>query len=610
VGRAATLCLSKQHRTYWWPRRKWRDTTETGARSFINQRFLERQYNTQTTELGSSQDSPFAEILLPIPEKQKVVGSNVPVTGVSKTEKNEVGEIGGDTIWPNSLEEPGDNSAGNTNASTPSTPALQNDTEQEAYNPPGQINGLGDHPTEYGVVNEAPEATAGGESKNLGPLLAPCNGEPSSEHLIGTKQQDSHLPEPGQFEDDISLSDQMEIDDQTSIQFPAIEINQDPEPEREIHILGSGAVGKFIAHSLAGAPDAPPVTLLIHRPWIIKQWHDRGGEIRLLRGDQVDVKSGFKAELSEHFYAEAPRGNFGRPGKDLLQPDTIIDNLVVTTQGQTTVSALAAIRHRFQSSSTICFIQDSLGITDYVNGSVFPDPVTRPNYILGSITHNVQSTEDKFSIVEARSGTMALTMIPREVQVPRIKKEGFLVRRMDLDWPASSKYLMRTLSRVPELCARGLKPETFYKAELEQLAISSVVGPVSVVYECFSDQILGNQQACKTMKLLLKEISLILRSLPEVSHITSIDEFFGARRLNRLIMSVLEKAGRNRTAMLQAVMDGKETGIDFYNGYLMRRAKELGIDCPRLELIISMVKGKQSMRRREKNSYIPFRYEV
>lgn len=575
---------------------------ETAAGLFMSQRILERPYHTQSTESGHSQDSPFAEILLPIPGKQKAVGLNVPVEGISKTKTNtnEVGEIEGGTITLDSLEEFRGNSSGSTDASTPSTVSLQNETHLEPYQPPKQIKG----------VNKMPDATADGERISPVPLPVSYNGELSSGTSIGIKQLDSNLPERGQLKDEISLSEQMKIDNQSRIQLPAIEINQDLGPEREIHILGSGAVGKFIAHSLAGVPDAPPVTLLIHRPWIIKQWHDRGGEIRLLRGDQLDVKSGFRAELSEHFYAGAPRGNFGKPGKDLLQPDTIIDNLVVTTQGQTTVSALAAIRHRFQASSTICFIQDSLGITDYVNGSVFPDPITRPNYILGNITHNVQSTEDKFSIIQTRPGTMALTMIPREVQVPPIKKERLLVRRMDLDWPASSKYLMRTLTRVPELCARGFKPEAFYKAELEHLAISSVVGPVSVVYECFSDQILGNQQACKTMKLLLNEISLILRSLPEVSHIPSIDEFFGARRLNRLIMSALEKAGRNRTAMLQAVMGGKETGIDFCNGYLIRRAKELGIDCPRLELIISMVKGKQSMRRREKNSHIPFRHEV
>lgn len=166
---------------------------------------------------------------------------------------------------------------------------------------------------------------------------------------------------------------------------------------------------------------------------------------------------------------------------------------------------------------------------------------------------------------------------------------------------------MGTLLGVPELCATGFNPEMFYKVQLEKLAIASIIEPVSVVYDCFDDQLLHNYHAAQTMKLLIMEISLILQSLPELSNIPSIDEHFGVKRLQKLVMSAIGKIGHNRSTMLQAIMDGKKTKIDFYNGYFLRRAAELGIDCPRLEMIISVVKGKQKMKDQEMQSYIPYR---
>jgi 2-dehydropantoate 2-reductase len=109
------------------------------------------------------------------------------------------------------------------------------------------------------------------------------------------------------------------------------------------------------------------------------------------------------------------------------------------------------------------------------------------------------------------------------------------------------------------------------------------------------------------MKLLIRDISNILLRLPEVSKATKIEKRFSAETLERTIIGVLGKTGKNSTSMLQAVRKGERTDIDFYNGYLLNRATELGIDCPHLEMMVAMVKGKQAMQSRENNSLIPFK---
>jgi 2-dehydropantoate 2-reductase len=390
-------------------------------------------------------------------------------------------------------------------------------------------------------------------------------------------------------------------------------LNPDPRPKqavsRTIYILGSNAVGKFIAHALAGAPKAPPVTILLHHPSLVTRWYQEGSSIRLLKGRRIDEKHGIKVEPMDHFYPMYPWGvsRFQRHIVSHEPRETIIDNLIVTTQGHTTITALTAIRHRLRPSSTICFMHESVAIINYVNSSVFPDANQRPSYILGSISHTIHSMQDKYSIVQQRAGRISLTAIPGKNPTPHFEESEVPVRRMDISWPPSSKYLMRAFHLAPDLCATALHCRTFYKDELEKLAVTSIHGPVSVVYECFSDQLLYNREASQSIKALANEVSLILRSLPELSSIASLDYIFSSKRLERLVLSATEKSGKNRSTMLMEANQGKETKIDFYNGYLLRRAKELRIDCPRLEMITSMVKGKQVIRKSGKDSYIPFR---
>jgi len=372
----------------------------------------------------------------------------------------------------------------------------------------------------------------------------------------------------------------------------------------KIHVLGTGTVGAFIAHSLVGLADPPPVTLLLHRPLLMQQWHDEGETIRLIKDDKIVSKAGIKIESSARAFAESQdqtiRSRVDRLAYLARRSDSIIENLIVTTEGFATVAALLAIKHRLRNYSSICFIQDGLGIVDYVNSMVFPSPAYRPSYMIGSLSHDLQSMGSSFTIRERRPGTLSLAMVP-----PRIELTS-QVRRMDFGWTIRSKYLMRTLCRSPELQAQGLLLDQFYKKQLERLAINSILGPLSVVYSCTNDQLLYNYQISRTMKLLIKEISLILQCLPEVSRVENIRQHFSPERLEILVLSVIAKTGKNQTSMLQAVRDGRRTDIDFHNGYLINRAVSLGIDCPNLEMIFSMVKGKQAMKNRERNSYIPF----
>ncbi|KAG0650499.1 hypothetical protein D0Z07_3112 [Hyphodiscus hymeniophilus] len=384
---------------------------------------------------------------------------------------------------------------------------------------------------------------------------------------------------------------------------------------RAIHILGTGPTGKYVAQALASLPEAPPVILLMQTPLLMQQWHEEGASIQLLKNGKLNTTSNFNIESSSHIQRTSPNQRFPGFGEGLEHtaepPDTVIDCLIITTEGHTTIALLSSIKHRLRRTSTICFIQDGLGVANLADTLVFPDPDSRPSYILGSMSHDLVSTPMKFTFYEKSLGKMYLTMARRNgsphESTKRGPKKDELVKRIDYNWTPASTYLMRTLSRAYELGAVGLAETEFYEMQLQKLAVNAVIGPLSVMYDCFNDELLCNYQVSRSIRLLLKEISTILHRLPEISRSSKKEQRFSPENLERIIVNVLGKTGKNSTKMREAVRKGDRTDVDFYNGYLVNRAAELGIDCPHLEMTLIMVKAKQAMKSKEKNSLIPFK---
>jgi 2-dehydropantoate 2-reductase len=357
-----------------------------------------------------------------------------------------------------------------------------------------------------------------------------------------------------------------------------------------IHILGLGAVGKYIAHALASLPNGPPVTLLMHRPLLIQQWHDEGAAIRVFANGKYHVQTGFSVESS---------AKFERPS------NTTINNLVVTTEPRITVAALSSIKHRLRKTSTICLVQEGMGIVDLINRTVFPDPNDRPTYVLGRSYHDLKSTDRHFTIVENQVGGLYCAKLP---QVVETKEEYFapIVNRTDFSWSLQARHLVGSLLKAPALNTTTIGHKSFFMRQLSRLVVGSIIGPLSVAYDCPNDKLLYNYGASENIRHLVAEISGIVMSLPEIARINRAEYRFGNRKLNNIVLGCIKKTGNNSSAMLQDVRAGRRTDIDFYTGYLVQRAAELGIPCPRNHMLLHLVKGKQARVSREANSYIPF----
>ena len=375
--------------------------------------------------------------------------------------------------------------------------------------------------------------------------------------------------------------------------FSKAELGSHEILDRRIYILGIGNVGKFVAHSLAGIPNRPPITLLLHRQALLHEWKSDGEHIDIVSHGFSHKRKGFQTEvIRPPEYRDLDRRETREP----------IQNLVVAVKSPQTVAALSVVAHRLNRQSTIVFLQNGMGILEEINDNVFPDIGTRPNYMLGILSHGLYEVST-FKTVHAGIGTTALGLLPRGSQTnsTEIKQP----RRSPAVLPASSRYLLRTLTRSPALVAVGFHPADLLQLQIEKLAINAIINPLTVIFDCTNGDLRFNFAITRVMRLLLSEISLVIRSLPELQDVPNLLVRFSPDRLEHLVVSIAERTASNNSSMLQDVRLGKITEVDYINGYIIRRGEELGIRCVVNYSLMQMVKGKSQMMDKKVHCLFP-----
>lgn len=458
---------------------------------------------------------------------------------------------------------------------------------------------------------------------------------------------------------------------------------------RRIHIVGTGSIGKLVAHSLRGIPDPPPVSLVFHRGLLAKNWDESKRQITVKDGEYTVVRDGFDFELANAYLKQhdvmlrsiedkeqldvyrmsdetglkphevakiiaEQRGqraqekpdtddvqekddadgqdtgqeelegeNEGRPIDDYVSSDPI-HNLIVTTKTIRTVTALAALKHRITRDTTICFLQNGMGVIDAVNKEVFPDEATRPNYIQGIVSHGANvppeiAARDPFYVVHAGHGTIALGVVPRKSLAQQAQEaenpprptghgsdnDGKADDEHVEQLAASSRYMLRTLARTPVLAAVAFTPIELLQLQLEKLAINSILNPITSLLDNRNGTLNYNFPITRLKRLMLAETSLVIRSLPELRGLPNVPIRFSASRLEALTVNVTDKTKDNISSMLADIRAGRQTEIEYINGYIVKRGEESGIKCVVNYAIMQAVIAKSMMTQREYSDEVP-----
>lgn len=394
---------------------------------------------------------------------------------------------------------------------------------------------------------------------------------------------------------------------------------------RRVHILGLGSIGTLVAHSLRCLPNPPPITLMIHRQAQYEEFKKVGRAISLInpKNEINDEQIGYDVDLFEQnpdngkvhwrFIPDrpdnAPNTNPIEKGERLPSGELYIYSLIVTVKGPATVAALRSVKHRVDAKTTICFMQNGLGQIDELNRKVFTNPETRPTYMLGIVSHGAYMSTP-CTVVHAGYGTVALGIYRDRDRYPlppkspsrsfselsEEERKKFHPTDKDLFASLSSRYLLRSLTRSPVLACAAFPYLDLLQLQLEKLSSNAVLNPLTALLNVPNGALLNNDELLPVQRLLLAEISLVIRGLPELEGIPNVRHRFSAKRLENLLMGVTQRTAQNSSSMREDIRNGKQPEIDYINGYIVKRGQEQGIKCALNFMLTQLIKGKNSLR--------------
>ena len=240
-----------------------------------------------------------------------------------------------------------------------------------------------------------------------------------------------------------------------------------------------------------------------------------------------------------------------------------------------------------------------LGAIEEVSNQLFPDIESRPNYVAGIISHGL-SAVSTFSSIHYGLNAAIIGVLPR----------GQLIDAQT-DWTEAtpptepSRYLIQQILDAPSLAGQEISATEVIPARMEKLITNAMINPLTVIFDRRNGELFGSFKIQRLMRLLLHEASLVLRNLPELQQPTGLPSRFSPERLERLVMNMAEINANNRCSMLQDVKAGKQTEIDYMNGYIIRRGEQLGIDCLHNRTLVQMVKENHVINESQIDEFFP-----
>ena len=230
-----------------------------------------------------------------------------------------------------------------------------------------------------------------------------------------------------------------------------------------------------------------------------------------------------------------------------------IKNLLIATKAQDALQAFEDIRPLLTDTSEILLLQ---------NGVSAQWKITRENpglciYCLTS-SHGVWQKK-RFHSVHAGTG---------EIWMGRLNN------------PAAN---FRTKALLDTLPVESLKikwDDDINSRMWRKLAVNCVVNGLSVIYECNNGGLQENLRANKEMKILAKEIEIIINEIDSAPNIYKLFE---------QVEEVIATTADNYSSMLQDFRVGKKLEIDHLNNFLCQQATSLGLSCERNREIVDRI---------------------
>ncbi|WVQ93229.1 hypothetical protein IAU59_000294 [Kwoniella sp. CBS 9459] len=398
-----------------------------------------------------------------------------------------------------------------------------------------------------------------------------------------------------------------------------------------LHVLGVGALGTLVTHHIRIANPSLPITLLLRDPSKFPK------TIRVTRDDVESTSSNYELAPSVANPSHSLSSRSRSSSSEIEGESEPIESLLVTLKAPQTVSAIKPLVHRLKPNSVISLLQNGMGTYQALCSELFPDPSTRPYFILGTTPHGVApnshqngsgtggkgdvrhhtakgqgdikwgvcpdpraSVDLEQWIWSTQTGTRTNTdsnnnrplahVDLAKLEVPSGRPELTLLRDT-----------IQVLVSATELHPALLPINDVDKAMLLKVAINATINSLTAILgrgELPNGSLSSiNPSGTSLVDAVVKETSVILLAHLDRSASASGDtsnqdhrRVFEYEPLRKLIENVIDQTQGNTSSMAVDVREKRTTEIEFINGYLVKLGDELGIPTTVNRLICDMVR--------------------
>lgn len=212
------------------------------------------------------------------------------------------------------------------------------------------------------------------------------------------------------------------------------------------------------------------------------------------------------------------------------QPDTI-DSLIVTTKADSTLQALEPLVPRLTPASTVVLLQNGMGVLEDVLQAFFPDPSTRPFFILGNMTHGVWPRQP-FDVIHTGFGSIKLGVVPPgpdqgisfQLQTLRPGSQDAGTRRLlsgldpDATFPVSDADLVTLRYTLLNLLALPLdvhwEPlELYNESALRKVVVNACINATSAIYKLSNGALLHNEEIMTIWQKVCSEAAQVFAAV-------------------------------------------------------------------------------------------------
>ena len=322
-----------------------------------------------------------------------------------------------------------------------------------------------------------------------------------------------------------------------------------------IGFIGAGSIGSLFGGYLANnkSDNYSLEVIFFNREPHVDAVNKKG--LKIYRNQEIKVIKNIRAYKDEKFF------------EDKIDHDSSFkfDFIFLTTKTYDIETVILQYKRIIDASKYLVILQNGIGneevLTNYCEESKLIRIVTSHGALLKK-PGNVYHTGTGFTY----AGFPFLALL-------KLNKEGYRDAQSNLT-------LLITLLNQAGIEASLV--EDIIEKSWEKAFVNIGINALGALTRLRNGKLLENEALKKIMTGAVKE-ALKVAELKEIE--------LSKRDFIELTYSVAEKTYNNKNSMLQDVLKGNKTEIDFMNGKIVEYAGELGFEVPINELLTNLVKG-------------------